>query len=218
MQRQTFLRWMLQASLVGGLAGGPAVAWSAAYVDFFRAVKIDYPGEVLRLVQKGFDPNAISEDGQPALLLALREESEKVVEVLVAMPQVNIEVRNEAGETPLMMAALKGNTVAMKQLIARGAQVQHPGWAPLHYAATQGGMEGIELLLAHGANLEARSPNGTTPLMMAARYGSEEATLLLLRRGASREVRNDKGLTAVDFARLAQRPDLAREIEQHRGR
>jgi uncharacterized protein len=214
MQRHTFIRWMLLASLLGCHVS----ARSAAYVDFFRAVKIDYPGEVVRLVQRGFDPNSISEDGQPALLLALREESEKVVEALLAMPQVNIEVRNEAGETPLMLAALKGNMTAMKRLLARGAQVQHPGWAPLHYAATHGGMEGIEVLLAHGASLEARSPNGTTPLMMAARYGSEEATMLLLRRGASREARNDKGLNAVDFARLAQRADLAKDIERFPGR
>jgi uncharacterized protein len=213
MQRQTFIRW----GLLSVLLGGHAAARSAAYVDFFRAVKIDYPGEVVRLVQRGFDPNSISEDGQPALLLALREESDKVVEALLEMPQVNIEVRNDAGETPLMLAALKGNMPAMKRLFARGAQVQHPGWTALHYAATHGGMEGIEVLLAQGASLEARSPNGTTPLMMAARYGSEEATMLLLRRGASRQAKNDKGLNAVDFARLAQRTDLAKAIEQFPG-
>ena len=87
----------------------------------------------------------------------------------------------------------------------------------MHYAATHGGMEGIEVLLAQGASLEARSPNGTTPLMMAARYGSEEATMLLLRRGASRQAKNDKGLNAVDFARLAQRTDLAKAIDQFPG-
>ena len=148
------------------------------------------------------------------MVLALREDSDKVIDVLLDQLALDVEARNGAGETALMMAALRGNVPVARRLIALGAAVQHDGWAPLHYAASQGGMEGIELLLAKGASLDARSPNGTTPLMMAARYGSEEATLLLLRRGADAKLVNDKGLTAAGFARLAQRGDLAAQIER----
>jgi ankyrin repeat protein len=50
-------------------------------------------------------------------------------------------------ESPLMMAALKGHTALARKLIARDADVNKPGWAPLHYAATGGHLEMMELLL-----------------------------------------------------------------------
>lgn len=37
-----------------------------------------------------------------------------------------------------MMAAIKGNEDAVKQLIARDADVNKTGWTPLHYAASGG--------------------------------------------------------------------------------
>jgi uncharacterized protein len=183
-------------------------------VDFFRAVNIDRPRLVLDLIKQGVDPNALNEQGQSALYLALRDESPGVGEALLGLDAVNVNQRNAAGETALMMAALRRNLPAMQQLLKRGALVNLDGWTPLHYAATGGSAAAIELLLAQGAVLDARSPNGSTPLMMAARYGSEEAAALLLKRGAHAALRNDQGLNASDFARAAQRSNLAEQLDK----
>ena len=123
-----------------------------------------------------------------------------------------VESRNAAGESPLMLAALKGQLPMVKRLIDRKAEVNKPGWAPLHYAATNAepvSVELVRLLLEHHAYIDAESPNKTTPLMMAARYGTPDVVRLLLEEGADPTLRNEQGLTALDFAVRAERRDAA---------
>ena len=107
------------------------------------------------------------------------------------------------------MAALKGHTALVKKLIACGADVNKPGWAPLHYAATNGHVDVISLLVDAHAYVDAESPNKTTPLMMAAHYGSPAAVKALLEAGADPHLKNELGLTAIDFAFRANRKDAA---------
>ncbi|MDM0047122.1 ankyrin repeat domain-containing protein [Variovorax dokdonensis] len=178
-------------------------------VDFFRAVGVDNSGGVQRLIDKGFDPNVKDERGQTGLILAIREQSPKVVDVLIASPKVNVEARNSSDESPLMMAALKGNKAAVDKLIARDADINKTGWAPLHYAATGGQIEIMKVLLEKSAFIDAQSPNGTTPLMMAAMYGSPEAVKLLIDEGADLNMKNQQGMTALDFANKGNRKDAA---------
>jgi ankyrin repeat protein len=111
-----------------------------------------------------------------------------------------------------MLAALKGQQELVTRLIARDADVNKPGWAPLHYAATGGHVAIMKLLLENYAFIDAQSPNGTTPLMMAAMYGSTEAVKLLLAEGADTTMKNQLGMTAVDFATKANRPEAAQLI------
>ena len=106
-----------------------------------------------------------------------------------------------------LLAALKGLLEVCQQLVAANADVNKPGWAPLHYAATHGHLDVMQLLLDHNAYSDAESPNGTTPLMMATQYGSPEAVKLLLDAGADPTLKNAQGLSALDFAQRAARPD-----------
>jgi ankyrin repeat protein len=165
------------------------------------------------LLAAGFDPNTKSEKGQTPLCLALLEGSTRVVAVLLSDPRTQIDLVNGNNETPMMLAALRGNLDSTRQLLEAGAQLDRPGWTALHYAAT--GPESAPVtryLLERGAALEARSPNGTTPLMMAARYGSEASVDLLLARGAGLDSRNMQGLSAADFAKLNGRERLAMRL------
>ncbi len=189
------------------------LVWAGSYDDYFRAIKQDDGAKVLSLLQRGFDPDTPSESGQHGLYLALQEPSPKVAQVLVDWPKTHIDQRNAADETPLMMAALKGQLGLVQRLIERGADVNKPGWAPLHYAATSGHLAVMALLLEHHAFIDAESPNGTTPLMMAAQYGTPQAVRLLLDAGADVNMRNQLGLSAGDFARRASRPDIAAMVD-----
>jgi hypothetical protein len=108
-----------------------------------------------------------------------------------------------------MLAALKGELALCQRMIRKGADVNKPGWAPLHYAATSGHLEVIRLLLEEHAYIDAASPNNTTPLMMAAHYGTPEAVKLLLEAGADPTLRNDPGMTAIDFAHRGNRAESA---------
>jgi hypothetical protein len=193
------------------------ISYSATYAGshtaFFRAVAVDDAGTVSALLAQGLDPNLADESGQVALFLALREASPKVLTTLLSQPGIRVDATNANDETPLMMAALRGESVWAQRLLERGAQVNRPGWAPLHYAACSPDPEVVVLLLEHGAVVEAMSPNHTTPLMMAAGYGTEAAVDLLRARGASVRTRNDKGLNAIDFARQGGRDWLAAKLE-----
>lgn len=187
-------------------------AGAGAYEDFFVAVKRDDPDLVLSLAKQGFDVNVRDPSGQPALFLAIRDQSKKVVEALFNWPKTDIDVRNGQDETPLMLASLRGDIELAKALIERSADVNKPGWAPLHYAATNGHVEIMRLLLERHAYIDAESPNGTTPLMMAAHYGTPGAVKLLLEEGADPLVKNQLGLTAIDFAQRANRVESAEII------
>lgn len=196
------------------VASAFSFASAGAYDDFFSAVETDNGSVIQSLLSRGFDPNSRDLQGQTGLYLALRGRAFNAAEALLKAPGVDVNALNEAGESALMMAALKGQTGWCKRLIEQGAQIDKIGWTPLHYAATGPEPAVVKLLLDKGAAIDARSPNGTTPLMMAAQYGSEPSADLLLARGADPRIKNEKGLSAADFARLARREALAMRVER----
>lgn len=176
------------------------ISSAGSYDDFFKAVQFDDVKTVQALLQRGFDPNTVSPKGVPGLMIAVREPSLKVAQLLASWPKVKTEVRNDKDESVLMLAALKGYLPLVKQLVENDADVNKPGWTPLHYAATGGHVAVIEHLLEHSAYIDAESPNGSTPLMMAAMYGSPESVKHLIQAGADLTLKNHLGMSALDFA------------------
>lgn len=194
------------------LISSACIAHASAYADFFKAVQMDNLRVVQSLLLRGFDPNTVNPDGIPALMVAVREPSPLVAELLASHPEIRAEVRNSKDESVLMLAALKGNLPLVQKLIAKDADVNKPGWTPLHYAASGGHLAVVAYLLDQNAYIDAESPNGTTPLMMAARYGSPEAVKHLIQAGADVTLKNQLGLTALDFAVSGERPNAQQLI------
>lgn len=188
-------------------------AYAGSFDDFFKAINIDDARGVQRLLDRGFDPNAVNDKGLPALLVALRDDSGKVTDVLVNAPSLQLEATSPADETALMMAALKGKADVARRLLERGARINRPGWTPLHYAASGPALQLVALFVERGAVIDALAANGNTPLMMAARYGDQRSAELLLAQGANPKLRNKAGLSAADFARTEGRDRLADKLE-----
>ena len=182
-------------------------AFCGSYEDFFKAMKVDDAVAIQRLLDRGFDPNTINEKGQYGLLIALREPAPKIAASLINAPTINLNLLNPQGESPLMLASLKGQLELAEKMVEKGADVNKTGWTPLHYAASTGQVKIIALLLENHAYIDAESPNGSTPLMMASMYGSPESVKLLIDEGADPLLKNQQGLTALQFARNANRVD-----------
>ena len=189
-------------------------AFAGSYEDYFRAIESNDHRAVAALLARGFDPNTRDERGQVGLFLAFRGGSLDVAEVLATHPQLQVDAVNTLGETPLMMAALRGHLQWCRRMLDLGAKLERQGWTPLHYAATGPEYRVVELLLNRGAVIDALAPDRSTPLMMAANYGSEASVGLLLSRGAAIGARNARGQRAADLARGAGRDALADRLER----
>lgn len=195
----------------------PALAQSDAAVSFFRAAQVNDASRIKPLLARGLDPNLREPArGETGLIVALRNDAMDVFELLLAQPKIELEAQAGNGNTALMMAAFRNNLPAVKALLARGAQVNRPGWTALHYAAAAGALDIMHVLLEHHAYIDAESPTKVTPLMLAAREGQEEAVKLLLREGADAGLR-DTGfhIDAAEFAERADKPWIAKAIRRH---
>jgi uncharacterized protein len=200
-------RALLAALLIAGGVFTSAGAHAESVDRIVKAVKFDDIADIGKQLKNGLDPNTTDAKGDPLLVIAAREKSDKVAAALASTPNVDLEKEDKAGENALMLASLNGDVGLVKLLIDKGAEVNKKGWAPLHYAATNGQDEAAKVLLDHSAYVDTASPNGTTPLMMAARGNHPTTVNLLLDQGADPAVKNQLGLTALDFAKHYKAPD-----------
>jgi ankyrin repeat protein len=196
-----------------------AVAWvpyaqAQTKGQLVRAIKQDNASAIKTLLADGLNPNIKDEHGQPGIVMALHEGSYQAAKALADSPKLKVNETNAAGENALMMAAWAGQMDIAKELVAKGAAINKPGWTPLHYAATKGRLDIIGYLLSLNANIDAGSPNGSTPLMMAAGYGSPQAVKLLIESGADISKHNELGLSALDFAKRYERHDAIELLTQ----
>ena len=210
------VRWRLLAtvSFLAAFLQMPAISHAGSYDDFFKAVRLDNVLIIKPMLQRGLDPNLVEpERGDTGLILAVREESMQVFRLLLDAPAIKLDARSRNGDTALMIASFKKNRAAVEGLLAKGAEVNRPGWTALHYAAAAGANDIVQLLLDHSAYLDAESPNKTTPLMMAARSGHIYTVKLLHDSGADATLKNDLGMTAMDFARQNGHAAIAEGLE-----
>lgn len=190
------------------------LAAAGSYDDLFVAIIRDDVGSLAKLLARGVDPNSRDPNGQPALIVAIRRESPRAFDLLLAHPTLDPDAANAADETALMLTAIAGDVDASRKLLARGAKAQRPGWSPIHYAASGPSADMTKLLLDSGASVDAESPNGTTPLMLAAGHAPEATVELLLQRGADPRRRNQRGLQAIDFAEAGGREYLVGRFQK----
>jgi ankyrin repeat protein len=178
--------------------------------DFAKAAKFDDVSEVKALISKGVSPNTVDEKGNPMLVLAIKDRSTKVTELLLQNRNIDVDISNKNGETPLMMASINGDLPLVKTLVLQNkARVDHIGWTPLHYACTKGNLDVAKFLVANGALVDSNALNGTTPLMMAVQSGNEDLIRFLLDNGADIRLRNTQGFSAIDIAEIYEKPWIA---------
>ncbi|XP_039505119.1 ankyrin repeat domain-containing protein 12 isoform X2 [Pimephales promelas] len=111
--------------------------------------------------------------------------------------------RNERGETPLHMAAIRGDVKQVKELIGLGADVNvkdFAGWTPLHEACNLGYYDVAKVLIGAGAEVNTQGLDDDTPLHDASSSGHKDIVKLLLRHGGNAFQANKRGERPVDVA------------------
>ena len=192
----------------------PIYAQSSQIADFAKAAKFDDVAQVKGLITSGIDPNSVDLKGDPMLVIAIRDKSSKVTEYLLNNKQIDVDLSNKLGETPLMLAAIEGDLPLVKRLVLKNkAQIDHIGWTPLLYACSKGRLEVAQFLVSNGADVNALSPNGSTPIMLAAQSGNELLVKYLLDQGADIRIRNSLGLSVIDIAEIYQKPWIAKGLQ-----
>jgi uncharacterized protein len=118
-----------------------------------------------------------------------------------------LEVRDRAGRTPLINAALDGKIELLNLLLSLGGDcnaVDKTGFTALHFAAQNYLEEVAALLIAHGAVVDARDEYGNTPLNKAVfnSRGRGDLIKLLRRHGADPRATNKHGVSPLSLSKV----------------
>jgi ankyrin repeat protein len=122
------------------------------------------------------------------------------------------------GHTPLMRAALAGNTERVKELIHQGADINRRddnGRTALMFAVINTHYETMKVLLEYGADVNARSNQGGTALMGSALAGDLRMVQALLDKGADLHARlPETDQSALTFATSHGYDEIARLLSR----
>ena len=115
--------------------------------------------------------------------------------------QVNVNVKNENGMTPLMIATQNSHVQLVEVLIQAGADVNTfnsvTGDTSLIYASDSGQSSCMQKLLEYNAKVNIHGKNGDTALICAARNGHDKCLQVLIDTGANLNIQNNNGNTAL---------------------
>ncbi|KAJ5740278.1 ankyrin repeats (3 copies) domain-containing protein [Penicillium malachiteum] len=157
------------------------------------------------LLEAGTEHNSLTKfDHENALHKAARNKNLDVMRLLLEKG-LDMEVRNNEGAAPLVIAADCGNEAAVQLLLSAGAFPNPPfehrnGISAMRVALMNGHSEVVRLLLEAGADCKGRAERGQTFLHHAARNGYTKIVEYLITAGSEIMARDDRGISALHIA------------------
>lgn len=172
------------------------------------------------LLECGANPAARDRQGRTLLhRLAGHEGIPGIADRLLSTGRLPLDVRDEKGTTPAMVAADEGRTDILAVFREHGfdeALYDERGRTVAHHAAMSGSIESVRFCVEAGLNLEARDFDGRTPILAAlspdARGSGETSALILdilCRAGARLEPMDVFGENLAHLAVRRKNPDVA---------
>ena len=147
--------------------------------------------------------DAVDEDGQPPLHVAIQENQKSIVEHLFAIGAA-IETTGYHGWRALHIAASLGNLDLVELCLSQGAKIDartHTNQTPLHKAASSQSTAVVRRLVAAGADLGAMNDRGMTALHISAHQNNINVVrMLVIEYGVDVLVRDRLKLTAAMWA------------------
>ena len=208
----------------------PNLTDDSGHTALLLAARRDRLDVVKRLLGSA-DLNIQDTHGNTALIVAARKNNQELVATLVAAG-ANLNRTNDAGQTALGIAKIRGHRQVGRLLEQRGGIAQGfvstgrasseslqlvgatPGDRPIWFvAADRGNVSAASQLLTGGSKVDRTDSSGSTALMIAAERDHEALVDLLLANGANPKLgRASDGWSALHLAAAAGRAHLLRRM------
>eukprot|EP00919_Chromeraceae_sp_WS-2016_P020884 GHVR01049562.1.p1 GENE.GHVR01049562.1~~GHVR01049562.1.p1 ORF type:complete len:536 (-),score=115.29 GHVR01049562.1:347-1954(-) len=158
---------------------------------------------VEELLRHRANPLAVGLLDRTALHMACRNDHVDVATLLLDRTKIDINARDEDGNTALHLGASKGYVDVCALTLERHADANARGKAqrtPMHMVCQAGHLQVLFLLLDKGAtDLELTDRDGRTALHLAAASGHLNVVRVLVQKGASVTAKGKKGKTPLDL-------------------
>ena len=125
------------------------------------------------------------------------------------------DLRDQSGQTPLMVASAAGQLEIMDQLLGANSNVRlkdNSGQSAIHHAAANNQPNAISKLLSAGAEINAQDNSGQSALHLSAWSGATSASRQLLRSGADPNLKSNSGYTPLFGAAWQGHPAVVRQL------
>ncbi len=162
------------------------------------AVHYGHLNIIMLLIDSGAEINS------NVLFYAFNQGNQDMIESLI-LHNANINIQNNAGETPLHIAVNQGDKHIIQSLVSHGASVGNR--IDLLHQVIDRGHENIAELLIKAANPNIKYSNdmGNTLLHLAAEKNYQGITRLLIEKGVNVNAKNKYGQSPLDLAILSGR-------------
>ncbi|KAJ7997343.1 hypothetical protein DPEC_G00228000 [Dallia pectoralis] len=164
------------------------------------------------LLEFGANVNTQDAEGRAPIHVAISNQHNVIIQLLISHPEIHLNVRDRQGMTPFACAMTHKNNKAAEAILKRepGAaeQVDNKGRNFLHVAVQSSDIESVLFLISVQANVNSRVQDVAkqTPLHLAVQAGSEIIVRNLLLAGAKVNELTKHRQTALH---LAAQQDLA---------
>lgn len=142
------------------------------------------------LIDHGANVNAIDRELKSPLHIAIENQNDEIIGIMLCHPGIDLKMRDKAGNTPFAAALLRRNHKAAQNILERipnaAEQLDQRGRNFLHVAIMKDDLESVLFLLAIQVDVNSRvhDVNQTPPLHLAAASENEMILRNLVLAGA----------------------------------
>jgi len=149
------------------------------------------------------------------LLIAVEQSNLSAVKDLLKIKDININIQDKEGQTPLMLAIKRNHQPIIIELINHGADLNiqdKDGKTALMLAIMDINQSMAIKLMDGSADLNIRDKNGKTALMFAISKGDANMTHKLIDRHVDLNIKDANGATPLMIARSERNWNIARML------
>lgn len=161
---------------------------------------------VQTLIEHGANVNALNYENKTPLHLAIQNQHETIISVLLKHPSIDMKIRDKQGNTPFATALTVRNHKAAEKILDRmpnaAEQIDSRGRNFLHISIMNMDLESLLFLLSIQVDVNSRvhDVNQATPLMLASASENEMLIRNLILAGARLNDRDSTQKTALHIA------------------